>query len=66
MLHAFFNAYVGHGGWVTAMQVGVKKEGETENEFLITGSRGISISVLTSLRRQVAHHLEHRAQGTAR
>ena len=28
------------------MQVGVKKDGETESEFLITGSRGISMSVL--------------------
>jgi WD40 repeat protein len=35
----------GHGGWVTAMEVGEVVDGETTTEFLITGSRDKSLMV---------------------
>jgi hypothetical protein len=36
---------VGHGGWVTSMQVGEITEGDQTKEFLITGSRDKSLMI---------------------
>jgi hypothetical protein len=37
--------YLGHGGWVTCMEVGEVVDGENTKEFLITGSRDRSLMV---------------------
>ena len=36
---------IGHGGWVTCMQVGEVVDGDQKKEFLITGSRDKSLMI---------------------
>lgn len=36
---------IGHGGWVTSMQVGEEVVGDETREFLISGSRDKSIMI---------------------
>ena len=37
--------YIGHGGWVTCMQVGEVEDAGQKKEFLITGSRDKSLMI---------------------
>mgnify|MGYP001468085680 CR=1 FL=1 len=39
------NCVIGHGGWVTCMQVGEVVDGDQKREFLITGSRDKSLMI---------------------
>ena len=36
---------IGHGGWVTSMQVGEVEDGGQKKEFLITGSRDKTLMI---------------------
>lgn len=37
--------FIGHGGWVTSMEVGEVVDGDQTKEFLISGSRDKSLMV---------------------
>ena len=43
---------IGHGGWVTAMQVGEEVVGDETKEFLISGSRDKSIMIWDIIERK--------------